>query len=92
MEVKVVMIYLETDRLYYNTRLYFRDHIIDSLPNNETDWYNGYRSWLAEQGCEIIRLDTGRDFAVDILGVAPGYDQFAFENDRDATIFLLRWQ
>ena len=86
------MTYLETHKLYYNTRLYFRDHIIDSLPNNETDWYNGYRSWLAEQGCAIVRPDSDKYCVVDVLGVAPGYDQFSFENDQDATLFLLRWQ
>ena len=85
------MTYLETHRLYYNTRLYFRDHIIDSLPNNETDWYNGYRSWLAEQGCEIVRPGAEKYYVVDVLGVAPGYDQFAFENERDAMWFTLRW-
>jgi len=88
----MVMTYLETHKLYYNTRLYFRDHIIDSLPNNETDWYNGYRSWLAEQGCAIVRPDSDKYCVVDVLGVAPGYDQFSFENDQDATLFLLRWQ
>ena len=85
------MTYLDTHKLYYKTRIYFRDNILDSLPNNETDWYNGYRSWLAEQGCEIVNPSNGRDFVVDILGVAPGYDQFVFANDQDATLFLLRW-
>ena len=85
------MTYLETDRFHWVTRKYFRDVVLETLPNNETDWYNGYRSWLAEQGCEIVRADTGRDFVVDILGVAPGYDKFAFANERDATLFLLRW-
>ena len=85
------MTYLETDQLHFTARKYFRDHILDSLPNNETDWYNGYRSWLAEQGCEIVKPNADRDFVVDILGVAPGYDRFAFANERDATLFLLRW-
>ena len=85
------MTYLETDQLHFITRKYFRDHIIETLPNNETDWYNGYRSWLAEQGREIVKLNPGRDFVVDILGVAPGYDQFAFADEQDATLFLLRW-
>jgi hypothetical protein len=85
------MTYLETDQLHFITRKYFRDVVLETLPNNETDWYNGYRSWLAEQGCEIVKLNPGRDFAVDILGVAPGYDKFAFADEQDATLFLLRW-
>ena len=86
------MIYIETTQIYYNTRLYFRDHILDSLPNAETEWYNGYHSWLAEQGCEIVRPDANNDLrVVDILGVSPGYDRFGFENEQDATMFMLRW-
>jgi hypothetical protein len=61
------------------------------LPNNETDWYHGYRSWLAEQGCEIVRLQTDKDLAVDVLGVAPGYDRFGFNSEKDAMLFILRW-
>lgn len=85
------MTYLETDQLYYNTRPAFRQQILDTLPNNEKDWYYGYRRWLKEQGCEIVRKGTKNILAIDALGVAPGYDQFAFENEQDATAFLLRW-
>ena len=85
------MIYLDTAQLYYSNRKYFRDHIIDSLPNNETDWYNGYRSWLAEQGCEIVRLNPDQYFVVDILGVAPGYDLFGFQREEDAVMFVLKY-
>lgn len=84
------MTYIETDELYYNTRLYFRRHIMDTLPNNQTDWYYGYRSWLAEQGCAIVKY-AEKDLAVDALGVAPGYDRFVFENEQDALMFALRW-
>ena len=85
------MTYLETDRLHFITRKYFRDVVLETLPNNETDWYNGYRSWLAEQGCEIVRLQTDKDLAVDVLGVAPGYDRFGFNSEKDAMLFILRW-
>ena len=85
------MTYLETDKFYYNTRIYFRNHILECLPNNETDWYNGYRSWLAEQGCEIVRPDKDKYLAVDVLGVAPGYDRFGFVDEQQALVFMLRW-
>jgi len=84
------VIYIETNKLHYNTRLYFRRHIMDTLPNNQTDWYYGYRSWLAEQGCTIVKY-AEKDLAVDALGVSPGYDRFGFENEQDATMFVLRW-
>lgn len=85
------MTYLETRYLYYNSRQYFRQHFIDSLPNDETEWSNGYRSWLREQGCELVRGPNEKELVVDVLGVAPGYDRFVFRNPKDATMFILRW-
>ena len=83
---------LETDRLYYNTRLYFRQHILDTLPNNESIWYSSYRQWLKEQGCVICRPKKGDiEYIVDGLGVAPGYDYFSFEREEDAALFVLKW-
>ncbi len=85
------MTLLKTGDIYYNTRLYFRQHIIDSLPNDEHSWREGYRAWLAEQGCEIVRDNPVIPLVVDVLGVAPGYDRFGFKNQADAVIFTLRW-
>ena len=83
------MIYLDTNPLHYITRRYFKENIMPNLPHDETAWYNGYRSWLTEQGCEIDKPYS--DLLCDALGVSPGYDRFKFVNDQDATLFLLRW-
>jgi len=84
------MIYLETGKLYYNARLYFRQHILESLPHNDADWALAYKNWLQEQGCVIVKNEDDR-LIVDILGVAPGYDKFGFSNEEDAMLFTLRW-
>jgi hypothetical protein len=83
------MIYLDTNPLHYTTRLYFKQNIMPNLPNNMDEWYNAYRLWLTEQGCEIDKPYP--DLLCDALGVSPGYDRFKFVNDQDATLFLLRW-
>jgi hypothetical protein len=83
------MIFLDTNPLHYNTRIYFKENIMPNLPHDETAWYNGYRSWLAEQGCEIIKHEP--ELLGDGLGVSTGYDRFGFANEQDATLFLLRW-
>jgi hypothetical protein len=83
------MTYLETNPLHYTTRRYFKENIMPNLPNNFIAWYDGYRSWLAEQGCEIIKHKP--TLLVDALGVSPAYDRFGFANEQDAVIFLLRW-
>ena len=83
------MILLPCGDLYYNTQVYFRQHIVDQLPNDTHVWAQAYRDWLAEQGCEII-LSNNRALR-NSLGVAPWYDSFGFSNDHDATVFALRW-
>jgi hypothetical protein len=83
------MIFLDTNPLHYNTRFYFKENIMPNLPNNFDAWYEGYRSWLAEQGCEIIKHEPKS--LGDALGVSTGYDWFGFVNDQDATLFLLKW-
>lgn len=83
------MILLPCGDLYYNTQVYFRQHIVDQLPNNDRIWAQAYRDWLALQGCEII-LSNNRALR-NSLGVSPLYDSFGFCNDHDATVFALRW-
>lgn len=85
------MIYLKTDQLYYNVRKHFRLHIMDQLANNDTAWYNGFRQWLAEQGCVITNPEHYENIVMDPLGVAAGYHFFAFKKEEDATVFVLRW-
>lgn len=89
------MILLPCSDFYHNTQVYFRQHIVDQLPNDPHVWAQAYRDWLALQGCEII-LSNDRASTLKLplrksLGVAPFYDSFGFRNDHDATVFALRW-
>lgn len=61
------------------------------MPNHERVWAERYRKWLAEQGCVIVLTKSDYEVVRNSLGVAPGYDKFGFENEHDATIFVLRW-
>jgi len=83
------MIYLETGDLYYNTQVYFRKNLMDDLPNDDKAWKKAYHVWLKTQGAVIINLNT--PYIRNALGVAPGYDKFGFENESDATLFVLKW-
>lgn len=83
------MILLKTDDLYFNTQIYFRKHYMDDLPNDDNIWRIEYHKWLKTQGAVI--LGPVRSCVKNSLGVSPGYDQFAFENESDATLFVLRW-
>jgi hypothetical protein len=76
-------------KMYYNTQVYFREHYIDDLPNDDRAWAEKYKEWLAEQGCVIIH--TNDRVLRNSLGIAPWYDKFSFENPEDATMFVLRW-
>jgi hypothetical protein len=88
------MVCLETNStLYYsNIRPHYRRYFIDNLPNDETAWINGFRQWLAEQGCTVIRTKTENEIiVVDPLGIAPGHDRLCFDREQDATLFVLKW-
>lgn len=85
------MILLETSsNLYYNTQLYFRKNMLESLANDDREWAEAYARWLATQGAVLIK-DNNKSLLRNGLGVAPGYDKFGFTNPADATVFLLRW-
>ena len=79
----------ESAIMYYNTQVYFREHYIGDLPNNDRVWAEKYNEWLAEQGC-TINYSNDRVLR-NSLGIAPHYDTFQFENEHDALMFKLRW-
>jgi hypothetical protein len=83
------MIYLETGDLYYNTQVYFRKNLMDDLPNDDKAWKKAYHTWLETQG--VVIVISSKDLIRNALGVAPGYDMFGFENEHDATMFVLKW-
>jgi len=80
--------------IYYNTQIFFAKNILPALPNDDRAWAKGYSEWLKEQGAIIVEgrtLAGGNPLVKTSLGVAPFYDFFEFENDSDATMFVLRW-
>lgn len=83
------MIFLENIELYYNTQVYFRKNLMDDLPNDDKAWSKAYHAWLKSQGAVIVKSD--KCLIQTSLGVSPGYDKFGFENEQDATMFVLRW-
>ena len=93
METKVVTQFPpgteESAIMYYNTQVYFRQHILSLLDHDERVWAEKYKEWLAEQGC-TINYSNDRVLR-NSLGIAPHYDTFQFENDHDALMFKLRW-
>jgi hypothetical protein len=90
---------IPTNEIYYKTQTFFARNILPSLPNDDRAWAKGYSEWLKEQGAIIVedpgdqepRLRWRRPLVKTSLGVAPFYDFFEFENDSDATMFVLRW-
>jgi hypothetical protein len=84
------MTYLENIDVYYSTQVYFAKNIIPRLPNDDKVWSQEYRRWLAEQGAWVVPAQSPRIIR-NALGFAPGYDNIAFENPQDLTMFILRW-
>lgn len=83
------MILLETNDLYFNTQVYFRNNLMDDLPNDDKVWREAYHIWLKSQGAVIVK--SNHNLVRNVLGVAPFNDKFGFENEQDATMFVLRW-
>lgn len=81
------MTYLATGPLYYSLREYWYLH----NPVEDTTYAQRFRHWLQEQGCEIVPRGEHGQLLVDIMEVSPGYDQFYFQDDLMATLFVLRW-
>jgi hypothetical protein len=84
------MIYLKNIDVYYSTQVYFARNILPTLPNDEKIWAQEYRRWLAEQGAVVVPAKPPRIIR-NALDFAPGFDNIAFENPQDLTMFTLRW-
>lgn len=84
------MILLETKNLYYNTQVYFWQHYMSYLDNDDKVWAAAYLHWLKNQGAEIVRSDN-KGLIRNALGLAPGYDKFGFKNEQNAVWFALKW-
>lgn len=75
--------------IMYNLQVYFRENILPQLDNDDRVWTTNFKLWLLEQGA-AIEHHPGR-LLRNSLGIAPHYDALAFENEQDATVFVLRW-
>jgi len=80
--------------VYYNSRSIFTDqnksHWFVSLSSARPDLSPKFRDWLQAQGCRISEPDGDR-LVTDTLGIAPGYHWLEFDNDADATGFVLKY-
>jgi hypothetical protein len=83
------MIIINDISVMYNTFMYFRKHYIPDLPNDDETWASVYNEWLGSQGAKILK--TNLDILRNGLDFNPVYDKLVFENDADATLFLLKW-
>lgn len=81
---------IHTGDIYYTARIYFRQKILPNLPNDEEVWREEFHRWLASQGARI-KPDDEHSLITDILGVSPGYDTLEFEDERLASLFVLKW-
>jgi hypothetical protein len=83
------MIIIDNIDVIYNTFVYFGEHYIPDLPNNDVIWASLYNEWLGNQGAKILKANL--DVQRNSLDFNPMYDKLVFENDEDATAFLLKW-
>jgi hypothetical protein len=83
------MIIINNIEVAYNTFVHFREHYISILPNNDATWASLYNEWLGSQGAKILKANL--DVQRNSLDFNPMYDKLVFENDEDATAFLLKW-
>lgn len=84
------MVIIRADKVYINARIYFAHNILDKLPNDDKVWAKVFKKWLRSQGATIVR-NRRVNFMRDSLGVASGYDKIKFNQDKFATVFLMRW-
>jgi len=92
------MIKVPTNKLYYNIRQYYAAEVLSKELYKEIYSVNAhlnFKNWLKGQGANLIKYDFGNDVSIsritDSFGISPGYDYFEFENDQEATAFVLRW-
>jgi hypothetical protein len=84
------MKYIQSPDIWYNLQIHFKNYIIPGLEDNDRIWAAAFRQWLKDQGADI-ELVMGQRLLRNSLDIAPRYDRLVFENDGDATMFVLRW-
>lgn len=84
------MKYIENPDIWYNLQIHFSNNFIPHLEYDHKVWALAFRRWLKDQGADI-ELVMGQRLLRNSFGIAPRYDRLVFENDEDATMFILRW-
>jgi hypothetical protein len=85
-----MIVTIPANEIYYTVRIYFRKEIMPNLPNDDSIWREEFHRWLASQGARI-KPDDEHSLVTDVLGVSPGYDTIEFEDERLASLFVLKW-
>ena len=85
------MTYINDFNIINNIQVWYRHNRLVNLANDDRVWREDFRAWLKEQGCEIDPGPGNNRLLRNGLGIAPHYDRLRFEDDRDATVFILRW-
>ena len=75
--------------LWFRLQKYFADNIMPNLVNDNRVRAREFRQWLLLQGA-VIEHSPER-LVRNGLDVAPGFDRLVFQDDRLATVFILRW-
>jgi|LakMenE01Jun11ns_1017448.scaffolds.fasta_scaffold9947573_7 hypothetical protein len=76
---------------YLQARQYFWDHILPKIPDDDLNWPANFARWLESQGITIIKARPDKNFATDIFGIAPGWDNLVFADPDQAVLFYLKW-
>lgn len=84
------MKYIENPDIWYNLQIHFKNNIMPSLENDDKVWAMAFKRWLKDEGADI-EMELGYRLIRNSLGIAPHYDRLVFEDERDSTMFILRW-
>lgn len=84
------MKYIDDPDIWYNLQIHFSNNFIPHLEHDDRVWAMAFRRWLKDQGADIEMVMNQR-LVRNSFGIAPRYDRLVFENDGDATMFVLRW-
>lgn len=84
------MKYINSPDIWYNLQIHFSNNFIPHLEYDDRVWAAEFRQWLKDQGADI-EMELGYRLIRNSFGIAPHYDRLVFEDDGDATVFVLRW-
>lgn len=84
------MKYIENPDIWYNLQIHFSNNFIPRLEYDNKVWAAEFKRWLKDQGADI-ELVMGQRLLRNSFGIAPRYDRLVFEDERIATMFMLKW-